>query len=176
MGRVQFRCGAAQRPLERHSVVTDLAEAIRTGGMYNVVHGVLAPDAVYLTEDDSSGLTATIAEWGLEATVRGSLNNEPSISPYAAPEQLDGATFNSRTEGYQLGAIAQYVLTGVEPFTDKTDLQTAIQQGERVPPSERNPSLPSEIDDIIERAMARDPDQRFSSAYDFRRRLLAVMQ
>ena len=161
---------------ERVDIVTDLAEAIRTAGMYNVVHGALRPEVVYLSEAGAEGLTAIVADWGLQPGVQRAVGDTLSPTPYTAPEQLDSDESNSQTDIYRLGAVAQYVLTGTEPFADATRLQTAIPNGNLTVPSERAPALPAEVDAVIATAMADDPDQRFASPYDFNRQLRAALR
>ncbi|SDF54310.1 PQQ-like domain-containing protein [Halorientalis regularis] len=161
---------------ERVDIVADLAEAIRTAGMYNVVHGALSPDDIYLFDDEASGRTATVADWGLHRAVRRAVGEKQSLTPFTAPEQLDDGNIDSRTDIYRLGAVAHYVLTGTEPFTGATGLESAIQNSERIPPSEHIPSLSTDVDDVIATAMAHNPDQRFTSPYEFKRRLRDAMR
>lgn len=159
---------------ERVAVIADVAEAMRTGSMYNLVHGDLTPETVFLTDNREGDQIATVADWGLERVVREAVE-ESEVTPYTAPEQLDGANAGDDTDIYRLGALAYRVLTGEAPFADKSDLPAAIADNDLTPPTEHDPTLPDEVDDILADAMAPDPNDRPASTYELRQRLVGAM-
>ncbi|WP_175452844.1 outer membrane protein assembly factor BamB family protein [Halorientalis regularis] len=161
---------------ERVEIITDLAEAIRTAGMYNVVHGALRPEVIYYSHRGENDRTATVADWGLQSAVQRTMGDAQALTPYTAPEQLNSENSNNQTDVYRLGAVAYYILTGNEPFSDATQLRAGIRNGDLTAPSERTPSLPPDVDDVIATAMADDPEQRFASPYDLKRQLRAAMR
>jgi len=160
---------------ERVDVIGGVAEAVRTGSMYNLSHGGLRPELVFLADDQDGETIATVADWGLEQTVRESVENT-LVTPYTTPEQLDGVNAGDATDIYRLGAVAYRVLTGEHPFAGVTDLAAAIADGNLTPPTEHDSTLPDAVDDVVVDAMASDPDDRLTSLYDFRQRLLGAIE
>src|SRR5215813_3368198 len=95
---------------------------------------------------------------------------------YMAPEALAGKDLDARSDLFAVGVIAHELLTARPLFASKNEYQTLmkIQRGEIVPPSTYNQTCPPELDAIVLRALARDPDERFPSASDLRDELLAM--
>lgn len=95
---------------------------------------------------------------------------------YLSPEQAQGKTVDMRSDLYSAGCVLYEMLTGRPPFTGDTPVAIAYQHVTETatPPSELVPGLPKVWDQIIAKAMAKDRDQRYSTAADFKRDLLAV--
>jgi serine/threonine-protein kinase len=104
--------------------------------------------------DDISGLTAT------NMTV-GTVN-------YAAPEQLMGETIDGRADQYALAATAFHWLTGSAPF-ENSNPAVIISRHLNASPPRLAPSRPdlAGVDDVLAKALAKQPDKRFSSCTDF---------
>lgn len=120
------------------------------------------PDHVYLAD---FGITKhTRSRSGLTAT-----GQFVGTIDYIAPEQIQGKPVDSRTDIYSLGCVMYECLTGRVPF--QKDLDAAViwahVEEQPVAPSEVRPELPRAIDSVIFRAMAKDPDDRFSTCRDF---------
>ncbi|SDF54352.1 Outer membrane protein assembly factor BamB, contains PQQ-like beta-propeller repeat [Halorientalis regularis] len=162
--------------LDRHEcidTIVDITEAARTGSMYNVVHGDVCLETVFFGSDQAGERVATLADWGLQRGVE-SYSNDAIVTPYTAPEQLDGRSSSAATDIYQVGALAYRLLTGEPPFADAADLEATIVNGDLTLPTTVDPSLPAEINEILNEAMAVDPDDR-PQPYDFHQRLVATM-
>ena len=160
---------------DRFEVVTDLAEAIRTAGLYNFAHGGLTPETVFLTDGDDRP-EATVAGWGLLRDVRSTRAGSMQPTPYTAPEQLDGEDAGSRTDVYRLGAVATHVLTGDRPGEQVDHLPSGIRDGAFRPADDPALSLSPPVIEAIRGAMAVDPDERIASPYDFKRQLRAAIE
>jgi eukaryotic-like serine/threonine-protein kinase len=76
---------------------------------------------------------------------------------YMAPEQLVGDEHDPRTDIYSLGVIAYELLTGRRPFRDAIE----VFSHDPVPPSHLVPALPREVDGVVLRCLAREPDDRY---------------
>ncbi|HTW65190.1 MAG TPA: serine/threonine-protein kinase [Bryobacteraceae bacterium] len=90
--------------------------------------------------------------------------------PYLAPERLKGATHpDRRSDLYSTGAILYEHLTGKKPFGSNRRLAPVLtdSEAEPSPPSQIDPSLAPEWDEILRRALARDPANRYQSAGEF---------
>ena len=95
---------------------------------------------------------------------------------YMAPEAISGKELDARSDLFAAGVIAHELLTARPLFACKNEYQTLlrVQRGEIVPPSAHNRSCPPELDAIVLRALARDPNERYDSAASFRDDLLDV--
>nr|WP_250864792.1 PQQ-binding-like beta-propeller repeat protein [Halorientalis regularis] len=172
IGRLDEALTNLERP-KRIDILVDLAEAVRTGSMYNLAHGGITPTTVFLAEDEQGSLIATLADWGLQRTVEKRIE-DPPVTPYTAPEQLTGETAGTATDIYRLGAIIYRVLTDEPPFAYGADLRSAIADRDFERPTNVDSSLPTAVDELVATAMATDPDKRFDSPYELRRELVAI--
>jgi serine/threonine protein kinase len=84
---------------------------------------------------------------------------------YSAPEQIQGATVDGRTDVYSLGCVLYECLTGVAPFRRAGDIQVLFAHVHAAPPkiTARRPDLPPEIDAVLERALAKLPQERHAT-------------
>ncbi len=94
---------------------------------------------------------------------------------YMSPEQVRGDTVDGRSDLYSFGVTLYEMLTGRKPFvadTSYTVLNAQLNQAP-TPPLELNPSVPRALNDIVLRAMAKRPEDRFQTAEEFRGALRA---
>ena len=89
----------------------------------------------------------------------------PGTLRYMSPEQADGGrVLDPRTDVYALAVTLYELLTGVPAF-DNPERQKLLRQiayDEPAPPRKRNPQIPRELETIVLKAMAKEPDQRYS--------------
>ena len=95
---------------------------------------------------------------------------------YFSPEQARGESVDARTDLYSTGVVLYEMLAGRPPFTGETAVSVAYQHvSEAVtPPSAHNPELSAALDEVVLRALAKDRNERFQSAEEFREHLLAA--
>jgi eukaryotic-like serine/threonine-protein kinase len=88
---------------------------------------------------------------------------------YMSPEQAQGRAVDHRTDVFSLGLVLYEALTGARPFSGKSVVETlhAIINEEPVSALERNPRVPPEAVDILGKALAKDPAERYQHAADF---------
>ncbi|MEZ5341147.1 MAG: serine/threonine-protein kinase [Acidimicrobiales bacterium] len=153
-------------------VADALDEAHRAG----VVHRDIKPSNILLCSDRRVMVTDFgIAKAGEDAdlTVTGTLLG---TAKYLAPEQVTGDEVDPRTDLYALGVVLYECLAGVAPFRADTDAATALARLHQPPPhvADLNRTVPPELDSIIHRLMAQNPDERPRSAVDLRTALSGV--
>ena len=115
---------------------------------------------------DSSAETAHYSEVKKIETVRGVIIGTVA---YMSPEQAEGHTLNHRTDIFSLGVVFYEMLTGKKPFEGKSTIDTlhSIINEEPRPAIELNPQLPAEVAELLGKAMAKDPRERYQHAGDF---------
>ncbi|MEI6591537.1 MAG: protein kinase, partial [Actinomycetes bacterium] len=96
---------------------------------------------------------------------------------YFSPEQAKGETVDSRTDLYSTGVLLYEMLTGRPPFRGETAVSVAYQHVSEpvIPPSQLNPKLSPELDAVVLHSLAKNRDERFQSAEQFREHLLAAL-
>lgn len=144
-------------------ILTDAAEGLRNVALYNVYHHNLSPRHIWAGRQDDE-VVGKVDDWGLDRVVREAAG-ETVLTSYTAPEQVSDAYGqpDEATDIYGLGAVAYYVLTGTEPVEAERD---AILEGDITPPSEVA-EVPAGLDEVLLRAMATDPAERYDSMYAF---------
>ena len=114
------------------------------------------------------GQRAWLADFGLakHAATVNSLSRDNGFAgtvDYIAPEQIQGGEVDGRADVYALGCVLFEALTGRAPFPRENDLAVVFAHLREPPPSVSalRPDLPEALDRVIERAMAKNPDQRY---------------
>lgn len=95
---------------------------------------------------------------------------------YMAPEAIAGKDVDSRSDLFAVGVIAHELLTARPLFASKNEYQTLlkVQRGDILPPSTFNHACPPELDALVLKALARDPNERFAAARALRDELNAL--
>lgn len=142
-----------------------------------VVHRDVNPANLIVTSDGcvkltDFGLAKSLGDYQLtnEGDIVGSLH-------YMPPEQVRRQTEpDPRSDIYSTGAVLYELLTGKKlfDFSDRLSLMVAQVQKQPVPPIDIAPEIGPELNEIVLRALAKDPDQRYQSAVDFRLALQRV--
>jgi non-specific serine/threonine protein kinase len=152
-------------------IVGDVASALDAAHARGLVHRDVKPANVLIAANDGQ---AFLTDFGLTvqrdtgSTLTGS-GRWIGTPAYAAPEQLRGGAVDARTDVYALGGVLYHCLTGQVPFpaANDVDLLSAHLFDPPPRPSRLDPGLPSALDAVVERAMAKAPAARFCSAGEF---------
>jgi serine/threonine protein kinase len=142
-----------------------------------IVHRDLKPSNILF---DGKGLPY-ISDFGIAKISRAQVSNVTGSGiigtpAYMAPEQASGETVDGRTDIYALGIILFEMLTGRQPYEADTPMAVAIKHITDPVPHilEANPNLPPAVEEIIQTAMAKSKEDRFSSAVEMVDALRAV--
>lgn len=103
-------------------------------------------------------------------------NGIVGTAQYFSPEQARGETVDARTDLYSTGVLLYEMLAGRPPFKGETAVSVAYQHVSEavIPPSQHNPLISRELDEVVLRALAKNRNDRFQSAEEFREHLLAA--
>ncbi|WP_295431062.1 bifunctional serine/threonine-protein kinase/formylglycine-generating enzyme family protein [uncultured Thiodictyon sp.] len=140
----------------------------------NVVHRDLKPDNIILAEDilTEEGHLAKILDFGVSRLLDPGLTLSQVIVGtdfYMAPEQAAGKDITQAVDIYSVGVILHELLTS----TDDTNRRIFQQCNQQI--SQLNPRVPSTLENIIDRALKKDPQQRFRNAKEFADLLQGVL-
>jgi serine/threonine-protein kinase len=165
----KIRAEGAQTPRQSLEWLEQAANALDAAHREGVVHRDVKPANLLL---DRYG-HVHVADFGIaSAAGLGSLTQTGTVlgtASYLSPEQAQGERTTPASDLYSLGVVAFELLTGRRPFEgDSVAAEAAAHVTGVVPPvRELNPALPSELDAVFAKALAKDPAYRFGSAAEF---------
>ena len=159
------------RPERAVAIVAQVASALDAAHAEGLIHRDVKPENVLITDDDF----AYLVDFGIvQLTDRGGLTSVGSaIGSVAsmAPERFDDRPATPATDVYSLGCLLVECLTGAPAFVEESTASLLRAHIYEPPPrpSDRVPDVPIGFDDVVARAMAKDPAARFPSAGAFAR-------
>lgn len=154
-----------------------IAEGIQEGHRHGVVHLDLKPSNVLLRETpDEKFPYPKVSDWGLAKFLLDHSKSVEGLSPtYAAPEQFDNEEYgqtDNLTDIYQFGTILYALCTGEPPFTGSaTSVMQSVLNEEPTLPSEHNPKISNDLDDILLKALSKEKEHRYESIVILRKAL-----
>ncbi len=170
------------------AVAPQIAEGLARAHAAGIVHRDLKPENVMVSKDGF----VKILDFGLAKLVlpeTGEISAMPTVGGpatqpgvmmgtvgYMSPEQARGQPVDYRTDQFSFGSILYEMVTGRRPFQGKTgpETLTAIIREEPQPIAELRPETPAPLRWIIERCLAKDPEDRYASTRDLARDLSSV--
>jgi alpha-tubulin suppressor-like RCC1 family protein len=153
---------------EAESVLHDIATALAFAHQHGVIHRDVKPENIFL---DVQHRRALLSDFGIahsrefesRLTMDGTAIGTPA---YMAPEQIDGATADARSDVYSLGLVAWEMLTGRQPWDGETLYNVIYHQKHDALPSmdTLRDGIPERLQYIVERAMQKRPAARWAGA------------
>jgi YVTN family beta-propeller protein len=162
--------GGALAPEQALAIAGQVAGALDAAHARGLVHRDVKPGNVLLAVEDGAVTHAYLADFGLTKRVGGARGLTVSgqvlgTIDYVAPEQIEGGQVDGRADQYSLGCVLFESLAGTVPFRRDSELAVLWAQVNDPPPriSEHRPDLPAALDDVIGRALAKAPGDRYPS-------------
>jgi serine/threonine-protein kinase len=148
----------------------------------SIIHRDLKPANVFLTRRDGLGEFVKLLDFGLAKLERseGRMTREGVVlgtPEYMAPEQARGAVLDGRADLYGVGCLAFHMLTGCQLFAGGSYADVMVRHVKEAPPSPRalNPHLSDELEQVVLRCLAKEPDDRPASAIETAEQLCAAI-
>ncbi len=160
-------------------VLRQVALALVKAAESGIVHRDIKPENILLTR----GGEVKVADFGLARVLddRTELNlTQVGVTMgtplYMSPEQVEGKAVDPRSDLYSLGVTCFHMLSGRPPFQGETALSVAVQHLKSEPPQIEalRPDCPPALARVVQRLMAKRPDDRYASARDLLRELRGV--
>ena len=154
---------------ETISIISQVADALGYAHSQGIVHRDIKPENILL---DSDGV-AHVADFGIAKATEGTRTTRGMLGTpeYMSPEQVKGKSVDGRSDQYSLAVVAYEMLTGRTPFKTEGDdpwAQINMHLNTAVPnPRTTVPDIPTHVANALLQALAKKPEQRFSSCEEF---------
>ncbi|MFY0525743.1 protein kinase domain-containing protein [Archangium gephyra] len=175
---------APMPPAEAVRLIIEVLGALSAAHAVGVIHRDLKPGNIFLVLESNGSEYVKVLDFGLAK--QGTTPNGPTpqtrasmivgTPEYMAPEQACGQPVSPRTDLYAVGIILFEMLTGRLPFRGDSPMHVAIQQVQAQPPSPDSlvEGLPPELNALVLRLLAKEPEERFASAEAVARELKTI--
>ena len=160
---------------EKLDIIIDVLSGLSFAHKRGIVHRDIKPANIRIAEDGR----AKLMDFGVAHLTTSNLTSTGAslgTPVYMSPEQITGGKATGATDIFAVGAVLYELLTGTKPFDSQTlqGLFYKILTEKPKPLREVTPGLPSALDHIVEKAMAKDGSQRYQSALDMANDLTGV--
>ena len=143
----------------------------------NIVHRDISPQNVLVSYEGE----VKVIDFGIAKAAGKSTQTQVGILKgkfsYMSPEQVRGLTLDRRSDLFSLNIVLYELLTLERLFLGESDFETLekIRKVEVAPPTLYNPHIPKELEDIVLRGLAKDPNQRYQTAHEMQQALQKFM-
>jgi serine/threonine-protein kinase len=156
---------APQRAVD---LTVQILRAARFAHRRGIIHRDFKPQNVIVDDDDR----AKVTDFGIARAGASDMTQTGSIlgtAQYLSPEQAQGHAVGARSDLYSIGIVLYELLTGKVPFEADSAVTIALKQVSEapIPPSQINPRVTPELESVVLRALAKEPEGRFADADEF---------
>lgn len=165
-------------PRRALEVIADACQALNFSHQHGIIHRDVKPANIMISKTGAVkvmdfGIARAIADTGNPVTQTAAVIG---TAQYLSPEQARGERVDARSDVYSLGCVLYEILTGQPPFVGDTPVSVAYQhvREDPVPPSHKHGGISPELDAVVLKALAKNPDNRYQSAAEMRADLVRV--
>ena len=148
------------------NVAIQIASALEVAHRNNIIHRDIKPHNIIITEDG----VAKVTDFGIAKAVSNStitaFGKTIGSVHYFSPEHARGGYTDAKSDLYSLGVVMYEMLTGRVPFDADTPVSVALKHMQETPeePIELNPNIPEAVNQIIMKALKKEPELRYQNA------------
>src|SRR5882757_7967528 len=164
-----------QRAIE---VIADACQALNFSHQHGIIHRDVKPANIMISKTGAVkvmdfGIARALADTGNPMTQTAAVIG---TAQYLSPEQARGEKVDARSDVYSLGCVLYEMLTGEPPFVGDSPVAVAYQhvREDPVPPSQRYAGISPELDAVVLKALAKNPENRYQTAAEMRTDLIRV--
>jgi serine/threonine-protein kinase len=144
----------------------EMLEALRFAHRHGIIHRDIKPHNILIGE------RLKVTDFGIARAGASQMTEAGSImgtAQYLSPEQARGAPVTASSDLYSVGIVLYEMLTGKVPFTGDSAIEIAMKHLNEAPkpPSKIRPEIPEHLDQVVLRALAKNPEDRYQSAEEF---------
>ncbi|OXS30647.1 protein kinase domain-containing protein [Streptomyces sp. XY006] len=162
----------APGPEQALIIVSGVLEALAYSHQHGIVHRDIKPANVIITHNGA----VKVMDFGIARALHGASTTMTQTGmvmgtpQYLSPEQALGKAVDHRSDLYATGCLLYELLSLRPPFTGETPLSVVYQHVQDIPtpPSEASDACPPELDGLVMRSLAKEPDDRFQTAEEMR--------
>ncbi len=164
--------------VEALEIAKQIASALDVAHKNNIVHCDIKPHNIILTDD----MEVKVTDFGIARAVSSATMKVTDTivgsAHYFSPEQAKGGDIKAYSDLYSLGIVLYEMTTGELPFHGESPISVALKhlQQEAVRPAQINKDIPADVDDLIMKAMAKNPSDRFQSASQMREEITLALK
>ncbi len=156
-------------------ILIGICESLLYAQKQGVMHGAVKPGNVVFLDDMNSEWTVSITDFALPKIKSSIELTEPRDALYLSSDEARNMEHNEKSEVYSIGCVGYALLTGRPPFTDGTALEIKNMHALKLPPRISNVNFdskrPKDLEEIIERCLEKNPNERFESVAKLLERL-----
>jgi eukaryotic-like serine/threonine-protein kinase len=149
-------------------IMKQVVSGIAVAHDYGIIHRDIKPHNILITENGTAKLTDFGIALAITSATITHTNSILGSVHYFSPEQARGGIANAKSDIYSFGAVLYEMVTGRVPFVGESPVSVALKhlQENVIEPRRLNPEIPQSVENIILRALAKNPMQRYDSAQD----------
>ncbi|TGD84666.1 Stk1 family PASTA domain-containing Ser/Thr kinase [Mycolicibacterium sp. CH28] len=165
-------------PRRAIEIIADACQALNFSHQHGIIHRDVKPANIMISKTGAVkvmdfGIARALADAGNSVTQTAAVIG---TAQYLSPEQARGEPVDARSDVYSLGCVLYELVTGEPPFVGDSPVAVAYQhvREDPIPPSQKHAGISPELDAVILKALAKNPDNRYQTAADMRADLVRV--
>ena len=165
-------------PKRAIEIIADACQALNFSHQHGIIHRDVKPANIMISTTNAVkvmdfGIARALADSGISVTQTAAVIG---TAQYLSPEQARGDSVDARSDVYSLGCVLYEMLTGEPPFVGDSPVAVAYQhvREDPVPPSQRHEGISADLDAVVLKALAKNPENRYQTAAEMRADLVRV--